>query len=213
MTPPTSAGFYATSTPKVQPMKLVNQNVALITPENENKRSSKRKRIPKRFYGDSSDEENDKQVPKWRKVEPSFVIRQPAPPMQQPMPSIIPTVAPPAPAPVTYYQPPATEVEASGSDSDEAADSSSDSDSEPEQPQIAAPPMRIHQPERANLYCFCQCPYDEVSEMIACDASDCRIEWFHFECVGIMIPPKGKWYCPDCSRRLGLPQTSEDHAN
>lgn len=51
------------------------------------------------------------------------------------------------------------------------------------------------------LYCFCQCPYDEVSEMIACDAHDCVIEWFHFECVGIMDPPKGKWYCPDCKKK------------
>lgn len=52
------------------------------------------------------------------------------------------------------------------------------------------------------LYCFCQCPYDEVSEMIACDAEDCVIEWFHFECVGIMVPPKGSWYCPDCRKKL-----------
>jgi len=62
------------------------------------------------------------------------------------------------------------------------------------------------------LYCFCQCPYDEVSEMIACDAQDCAIEWFHFECVGIMDPPKGKWFCPDCRKKaaaqsemLGIP--------
>lgn len=50
------------------------------------------------------------------------------------------------------------------------------------------------------LYCYCQCPYDEVSEMIGCDAPNCKIEWFHFECVGIMVPPKGKWYCPSCRR-------------
>ena len=48
------------------------------------------------------------------------------------------------------------------------------------------------------LYCYCRCPYDEVSQMIGCDASDCPYEWFHFECVGIMIPPEGRWYCPDC---------------
>ncbi|VEN34591.1 unnamed protein product [Callosobruchus maculatus] len=45
------------------------------------------------------------------------------------------------------------------------------------------------------------CPYDEVSEMIGCDASDCAIEWFHFECVGIMVPPKGQWFCPDCRKK------------
>lgn len=37
--------------------------------------------------------------------------------------------------------------------------------------------------------------------MIGCDASDCAIEWFHFECVGIMVPPKGQWFCPDCRKK------------
>lgn len=48
------------------------------------------------------------------------------------------------------------------------------------------------------LYCHCRCPYDEVSEMIACDNPNCRVEWFHFDCVGIVVAPKGNWYCPDC---------------
>jgi hypothetical protein len=52
------------------------------------------------------------------------------------------------------------------------------------------------------LYCVCQLPYDDVSEMIICDAPDCCIEWFHFECVGIMVPPEEKWYCPECSKIL-----------
>lgn len=34
--------------------------------------------------------------------------------------------------------------------------------------------------------------------MIACDGDDCAIEWFHFECIGIMVPPQGKWFCPEC---------------
>ena len=32
-----------------------------------------------------------------------------------------------------------------------------------------------------------QSPHDDVSEMIGCDATDCPVEWFHFECVGIMV--------------------------
>lgn len=48
------------------------------------------------------------------------------------------------------------------------------------------------------LYCHCRCPYDEVSEMIACDNPNCRVEWFHFDCVGITVAPKGNWFCPDC---------------
>lgn len=52
--------------------------------------------------------------------------------------------------------------------------------------------------EGESVYCYCRAPYDEVSEMIACDGENCRIEWFHFECVGIIMPPKGKWFCPEC---------------
>merc|ERR1711915_508045 len=58
--------------------------------------------------------------------------------------------------------------------------------------------------ENVQLYCFCQCPHDDISEMIGCDAPDCKLEWFHFECVGIMVPPAGKWYCPQCTKRYGL---------
>ncbi|XP_063359792.1 uncharacterized protein LOC134649026 [Cydia amplana] len=61
------------------------------------------------------------------------------------------------------------------------------------------PPVRQAR-EGESVYCYCRCPYDEVSEMIACDAEGCAIEWFHFECVGIMVPPKGKWYCPECRK-------------
>ncbi|CAH2052822.1 unnamed protein product [Thlaspi arvense] len=36
-------------------------------------------------------------------------------------------------------------------------------------------------------------------EMIACDNNECKIEWFHFGCVGLKEQPKGKWYCSDCA--------------
>eukprot|EP01132_Coremiostelium_polycephalum_P000506 gene506-637_t len=51
-------------------------------------------------------------------------------------------------------------------------------------------------------YCFC----NRVSfgEMIGCENPDCKIEWFHFECVGLTSTPKGKWYCPDCSKKRNL---------
>lgn len=46
-------------------------------------------------------------------------------------------------------------------------------------------------------YCFC----NQVSygEMVACDNPDCKIEWFHFGCVGLREQPKGKWYCSNCA--------------
>ncbi|KAG5560526.1 hypothetical protein RHGRI_003745 [Rhododendron griersonianum] len=45
-------------------------------------------------------------------------------------------------------------------------------------------------------YCFC----NQVSygEMVACDNPDCKIEWFHYGCVGLNQQPKGKWYCSEC---------------
>uniref|UniRef100_A0A1B0FCS0 Uncharacterized protein n=1 Tax=Glossina morsitans morsitans TaxID=37546 RepID=A0A1B0FCS0_GLOMM len=61
------------------------------------------------------------------------------------------------------------------------------------------PPAGARQPrEGESVYCYCRCPYDEVSEMIACDGENCLIEWFHFECVGIMVAPQGKWFCAEC---------------
>jgi chromatin modification-related protein YNG2 len=50
------------------------------------------------------------------------------------------------------------------------------------------------------LYCFCQ--RVSFGEMVGCDNDDCKFEWFHYECVGLKEPPKGKWYCPDCTERL-----------
>ncbi|XP_055905831.1 uncharacterized protein LOC129941238 [Eupeodes corollae] len=62
-----------------------------------------------------------------------------------------------------------------------------------------APPAGARQPrDGESVYCYCRCPYDEVSEMIACDGENCLIEWFHFECVGIMVAPQGKWFCAEC---------------
>ncbi|GMM38171.1 histone acetyltransferase [Saccharomycopsis crataegensis] len=54
--------------------------------------------------------------------------------------------------------------------------------------------------EDQTLYCFCR----QVSfgEMIACDNNKCRYEWFHYKCVGLTAEPTGKWYCPDCAKKM-----------
>jgi len=46
------------------------------------------------------------------------------------------------------------------------------------------------------VYCYCRRVY--FGDMIGCDNDDCKIEWFHFECVGLTEQPKGQWFCPDC---------------
>ncbi|KAI5821396.1 hypothetical protein BZA77DRAFT_219705, partial [Pyronema omphalodes] len=52
--------------------------------------------------------------------------------------------------------------------------------------------------EGEETYCYC----DQISygEMVACDGEDCEREWFHLECAGLTMAPKGKvkWYCRDC---------------
>lgn len=54
--------------------------------------------------------------------------------------------------------------------------------------------------ESEGVYCYCRRAYDEQQGMIGCDGAHCQIEWFHFECVGILVPPRGSWYCPECQK-------------
>jgi len=48
---------------------------------------------------------------------------------------------------------------------------------------------------------YCYCNQVSYGEMIACDNNDCDIEWFHYDCVGLKMPPKGKWYCDECLQK------------
>jgi len=57
----------------------------------------------------------------------------------------------------------------------------------------------IDMPIDPNEPTYCICNRVSFGEMVGCDNSDCKVEWFHFECVGLTHPPKGKWYCPDCN--------------
>lgn len=216
--------------------------------EMENKRVSKRKRVPKRFYGDSSDDEpQEKQsFGRWRKIEtttstatittiPAFA---PLPPMTMMSPNPKPLVSKLSLGGKTIVQtygnksaqveqavsqqqtilPETLSIAAptSATESEGPVESSSDSSESEVENAISqkvnpmTPTVGTSTTERpGKIYCYCRCPYDEVSEMIACDGDDCRIEWFHFECVGIMVPPKGKWYCPDCRKKHGIVQNDE----
>ncbi|GAB2295329.1 PHD finger protein ing1 [Dionaea muscipula] len=61
------------------------------------------------------------------------------------------------------------------------------------------PSMDLDLPIDPNEPTYCVCNQVSYGEMVACDNIYCRIEWFHFGCVGLKEKPKGKWYCPDCS--------------
>ncbi|KOB70727.1 Inhibitor of growth protein [Operophtera brumata] len=39
---------------------------------------------------------------------------------------------------------------------------------------------------------YCICNQVSYGDMVACDNQDCPYEWFHYPCVGITAPPKGK---------------------
>lgn len=49
---------------------------------------------------------------------------------------------------------------------------------------------------------YCVCRQISYGEMVACDNDECEMEWFHYDCVGVTQPPKGKWFCPDCTRKM-----------
>lgn len=59
--------------------------------------------------------------------------------------------------------------------------------------------MDLDLPVDPNEPTYCICNQVSFGEMVACDNPNCKIEWFHFGCVGLKEQPKGKWYCPDCS--------------
>ncbi|KAK4857231.1 hypothetical protein QYF36_025933 [Acer negundo] len=67
--------------------------------------------------------------------------------------------------------------------------------------------VELDLPVDPNEPTYCLCNQVSYGEMVACDNQECKIEWFHFGCVGLKEQPKGKWYCPECvapkNRRKG----------
>ncbi|XP_078173600.1 RING/FYVE/PHD zinc finger superfamily protein isoform X2 [Carex rostrata] len=64
------------------------------------------------------------------------------------------------------------------------------------------PPIDLELPVDPNEPTYCLCNQISYGEMVACDNANCKIEWFHFGCVGLKEHPKGKWYCNDCATLL-----------
>lgn len=53
---------------------------------------------------------------------------------------------------------------------------------------------------------YCLCNQVSYGDMVACDNPRCPVEWFHYPCVNITAPPKGKWYCPQCNASMNRRQ-------
>lgn len=53
---------------------------------------------------------------------------------------------------------------------------------------------------------YCYCNGISYGEMVACDADGCKREWFHLDCVGLKVAPKGNGKALSClSTKLSLP--------
>jgi hypothetical protein len=51
----------------------------------------------------------------------------------------------------------------------------------------------------AQLFCYCQQPYDDSVEMIGCDDPACRFKWFHLACAKLKrLPKTSTWFCKQC---------------
>ncbi|GMJ08300.1 INHIBITOR OF GROWTH 1, ARABIDOPSIS THALIANA INHIBITOR OF GROWTH 1 [Hibiscus trionum] len=59
--------------------------------------------------------------------------------------------------------------------------------------------IELDLPVDPNEPTYCLCNQVSYGEMVACDNPNCKIEWFHFGCVGLKEQPRGKWYCSDCA--------------
>ncbi|GMT24742.1 hypothetical protein PFISCL1PPCAC_16039 [Pristionchus fissidentatus] len=58
----------------------------------------------------------------------------------------------------------------------------------------------VEMPIDPNEPLYCTCHAVSFGEMVCCDNPDCRVEWFHFQCVGMVTgpPSKVKWFCEAC---------------
>ena len=54
-----------------------------------------------------------------------------------------------------------------------------------------------------NQKLWCYCSRDDVYDnLIGCDNTECKIQWFHLSCVNLNQDqvPDGDWYCFDCRK-------------
>lgn len=56
---------------------------------------------------------------------------------------------------------------------------------------------------------YCVCRQVSFGNMVACDNDECPYEWFHWDCVGLVEPPQGTWYCPTCTKAMKEKETKK----
>ncbi|CAJ0937578.1 unnamed protein product, partial [Mesorhabditis belari] len=65
---------------------------------------------------------------------------------------------------------------------------------------VPLPQHVVDMPIDPNEPRYCTCNQVSFGEMVGCDNKNCKVEWFHFQCVGLTEPPTGKWFCEACSQ-------------
>ncbi|KAF2095373.1 hypothetical protein NA57DRAFT_44678 [Rhizodiscina lignyota] len=45
---------------------------------------------------------------------------------------------------------------------------------------------------------YCLCNSVSYGNMVGCDNDECKLQWFHWDCVGLTKEPEGDWLCPVC---------------
>ena len=62
--------------------------------------------------------------------------------------------------------------------------------------ELASQKSDVENTENEKLYCICKRP--SFLPMIACDGTNCKIEWFYYACVKIKKAPRNNWHCKEC---------------
>ncbi|KAF8270371.1 hypothetical protein EI94DRAFT_1723065 [Lactarius quietus] len=61
---------------------------------------------------------------------------------------------------------------------------------------LKVPPLKATNPDEPK---YCYCNNISFGDMVACDHPQCKLEWFHLDCVGLTEAPHSRtWYCRDC---------------
>lgn len=47
---------------------------------------------------------------------------------------------------------------------------------------------------------YCYCHKVSYGDMVACDNANCKGQWFHWDCAGLISEPPGEWLCRDCAK-------------
>jgi len=57
---------------------------------------------------------------------------------------------------------------------------------------------------------YCICKRVSYGDMVACDNESCKLEWFHWSCVGLKSEPVGTWICPICIKAGNQKSTQQN---